>query len=72
MTLKEKLNLLEEVLDVEKDSLGENTLLEEIEQWDSIAVISTIAMLDNVFGKEAEPEKVKNARTVKDILDLME
>ena len=30
MTLKEKLNLLEEVLDVEKDSLGENTLLEEI------------------------------------------
>jgi len=72
MTVKEKLNILEELLSIEKDTLDENTLLEDIEEWDSMAVISVIAMFDSVFGKEIESEEVKRFKTIKDIIDRME
>jgi acyl carrier protein len=72
MTVKEKLNLLEEMLLIDKDTLNEATELADIEEWDSMAVISTIAMFDDVFGKELKPEEVKKFITVKDIIDRME
>lgn len=72
MTIKEKLSILEDLLDVEKDSLSEDTGLDEVSEWDSIAVISTIAMFDSVFGKEITPEEVKGFKTIKDITDKME
>jgi acyl carrier protein len=72
MTVKEKLNLLEEMLLIDKDTLNEATELADIEEWDSMAVISTMAMFDDVFGKELKPEEVKKFITVKDIIDRME
>jgi acyl carrier protein len=72
MTLKEKLNLLEELLLVEKDTLDEATELSNIAEWDSMAVISTIAMFDSVYSKDIKSEEIKNFRTVKDIIDKME
>jgi acyl carrier protein len=72
MTVKEKLNLLEELLIVEKDTLDENAELGSINEWDSMAAISTIAMFDSVFGKELKSEELKRFKTVKDILDHME
>lgn len=72
MTVKEKLNLLEELLFLDKDTLEEATELAALGEWDSMAVISTIAMFDSVFGKDLKPEEVKNFKTVKDIIDKME
>lgn len=72
MTINEKLNILEDLLDIEKDTLNEASELEQLGEWDSIAVISTIAMFDSIFGKEISPEEVKGFRTVKDIVDKME
>ncbi|MGI6778390.1 MAG: acyl carrier protein [Acetivibrionales bacterium] len=72
MTNKEKMNILEEVLDIEEDVLNEDTDLDQISAWDSIAVISTIAMFDSIFGKEISPEEVKHFKKVKDIIDRME
>ncbi len=72
MTIKEKLNSLEELLDIEKDTLEEETELENIEQWDSMAAITVIAMFDSDFGKDILPAEVKAFKKVKDITDLME
>lgn len=72
MTVKEKLNLLEEMLLMDKDTLEEAAELTGIEEWDSMAVISAIAMIDDIFGKEIEPDEVKKCKTVKDIIDIME
>ncbi len=72
MTVKEKLNLLEELLIIEKNTLDENAELGSINEWDSMAAISTIAMFDSVFGKELKSEEIKRFKTVKDILDQME
>ena len=57
MNLQEKLALIEEVLDVETGSLTPETLLAEVDEWDSIAALSLVVMLDEKFEK-----------TVKDLL----
>ena len=51
MNLQEKLTLIEEVLDVAEDSLTPETLLAEVDEWDSIAALSLIVMLDEKYGK---------------------
>ena len=51
MELKEKLALIEEVLDVEEGSLSPETELADVDEWDSIAALSLIVMLDEKFEK---------------------
>ena len=51
MNLQEKLALIEEVLDVETGSLTPETLLAEVGEWDSIAALSLVVMLDEKFEK---------------------
>jgi len=72
MTDKEKLNLLEELLLIEKDTLDEATELNSINEWDSMAVISTIAMFDSIYGKDVKSEEIRKFKTIKDIIDKME
>jgi acyl carrier protein len=72
MTIKEKLHILEELLDVGNDTLSEDNYLDQISEWDSIAVISTIAMFDSIFGKDITPDEIKGLKTIKDITDKME
>jgi len=72
MTVNEKLNLLEELLLIEKDTLNEDIELKDIDEWDSMAIISTIAMFDSVYGKDVRSQEIKSFMTVKDIIDKME
>ena len=72
MTDKEKLNMLEDLLIVEPDSLNEDTELMDLAEWDSMAVISLIAMFDSEFGKEITSTEIKNFKTIRDIIIKME
>lgn len=72
MDIKEKLNVLKDLFDIDQDILREETELDQLNEWDSIASITTIAMFDNLFGKEITPEEVKGFRTIKDITDKMD
>jgi acyl carrier protein len=72
MTIKEKLNQLEDLLDIEKDILDEETELEHLSQWDSMAVIALIAMFDDMFEKVVSSAEVKEFKTIKDVIERME
>ncbi len=72
MTAAEKIALLEETLDLEEGTLQENTLLEDVDEYDSMAKLSLIVMFDEEFGKKVAGEIVKGFKTVADILALME
>ena len=72
MELKEKLALIEEVLDVEEGSLSPETELADVDEWDSIAALSLIVMLDEKFEKTVSGAQIKALETVNDILDYME
>ena len=72
MELQEKLALIEEVLDVEEGSLKPETELADVDEWDSIAALSLIVMLDEKFEKTVSGAQIKALETVNDILAFME
>ncbi|MDD5659542.1 MAG: acyl carrier protein [Actinomycetota bacterium] len=72
MTNREKLALLEDMLELDVGELKEDTKLSELESWDSMAKISLIAILDDEFGKKLSAKDIKGFETAKDIIDFME
>lgn len=72
MELKEKLALLEETLDTEEGALTPETTLDDVAEWDSIAALSLIAMLDDNFERTISGEQIKALKTVGDILEYMQ
>nr|WP_326166508.1 acyl carrier protein [uncultured Oscillibacter sp.] len=72
MELNKKLALIEEALDTEEGALRPETPLDDVEEWDSITMLSLIAMLDEEFGKTISGKELKALRTVADILAYME
>ncbi len=72
MNLQEKLTLIEEVLDVAEGSLTPETLLAEVDEWDSIAALSLVVMLDEKFEKTVSGVQIKALASVNDILDYMD
>lgn len=71
MELNKKMELLEEVLDVEEGVLNTDTILEDLDEWDSVAVLSLIIMFEENFNKKITGEQAKSFKTVNDILNLM-
>jgi len=72
MTNREKIALLEDILELDEGELKEDTKLSELDSWDSMAKISLIAILDDEFGKTLSAKDIKGFETAKDIIDFME
>lgn len=72
MTNEEKMAMLEEMLELEGGSLEPGMDLNSIEEYDSMAKLSLIVMMDEEFGKKLLGEQIQKFHTVKDILDFME
>ena len=71
MTEKEKLSLLEDMFEVDEGSLRPETVLEEIENWDSMMKLSLIVLMDDEFDKELKSADIKKFKTIGDILEFM-
>lgn len=72
MTTAEKMELLAETLEVEVDEISEDTVLADMDNWDSMTKLSLIVMFDDECDKKITSEDIKKMVTVKDILDLMD
>jgi len=72
MELQKKLNLLEEMLELDEGSLDVSVELDTIESWDSMAAISLIALVDEHFDKRLTATQIKEFKTVQDIINFME
>jgi acyl carrier protein len=51
-------------------ALTADTVLTDMEEWDSLAVMSCMAYLDKHFGMKTNIGQYKNVRTVADIIAL--
>jgi len=71
MTNGEKLAMLEEVFEMDEGTLSADMQLDELEQWDSMAKLSVIVLMDDEFGKELTGDQIKKFVKVQDILDFM-
>ena len=72
MEIKEKIALIEECMDLDAGTINVEDKLTDFEEWDSVTVLSIIAMVDEIFHKTLSGEDLKKARTVADIVAMME
>ena len=71
MNLEQKMELIAELLELEVGDFTPETNLDDLEEWDSLAAISYVVMMDEHFGVTANPNDVRNFKTIQDILDSM-
>lgn len=72
MNREEKLEIIADILEVDTDKLEEDMVLEEFETWDSVAVLSVIAMMDEKFGKYPHASEIRQYIKVVDLMNHME
>lgn len=70
MSLEEKLELLEEIMDYE-DSLGVDMVLSDLEEWDSFSTLALAAKVKELYGENLTNDEIQNFKTVKDICDYL-
>lgn len=61
---------LAEILEVDVDQVNSDLALEE-GGWDSLAVVSTIALIDDVYDVTVHPDRLSDCKTVGDIEQLV-
>lgn len=60
-----------EILDVDEQDISEDMILDE-SIWDSLAVVSTAALIDEEYSKIVNGEKLTNCKSVKELMALVE
>jgi acyl carrier protein len=71
MNKTEFINQIAEILEIEPLNLSGTEVLEEIGNWDSLSIISFVAMVDTELKIIVDPEKLKNAKTINDLIELV-
>lgn len=71
MTEQEKIALLEETLELDEGTLSVDTVLADVDEYDSMAKLSLIVMMDDEFGVKLTGDVIKGFETVGDILKMM-
>ena len=71
MSDQEKIAILEEMLELDEGALKADTLLEDVEEYDSMAKLSLIVLMEDEFGVKLTGNVIKGFETVGDILKLM-
>ncbi len=68
MTQEEKIAVLEDMLELENGTLTAETVLADVDEYDSMAKLSLIVTSDEEFGKKLTGEQIREFKTVGDIL----
>lgn len=72
MADRTKTVLLEEILAVDEGTLNEEMELSGMGQWDSLARISFVSLMEDNYGRVVGNEEIRKCRTVGDLLAMME
>lgn len=72
MSREEKLEALADILELDPGDISEDTVLEEVETWDSIAVLAVIAFMNENYNRFPSAEEILQYNTVGDLMNFME
>jgi len=70
MTRPDFLSLMDELLELPKGTLTGEEKLENLEEWNSLAMIGYMALVDEHIGVKLSPRQFLSCDTVSDLLDL--
>lgn len=68
--MEQFLEKMADILDCEQEVTME-TVLADLEEWDSLSFVSFMAMVNAAYGKKVNPADVKMAKTIADLYDLV-
>ncbi len=71
MNYEDKVKIIADILEVELEEVKEESVLEDFETWDSVAVLSFIAVMNENFNKFPHASEIRALNTVKDLMDCM-
>ena len=69
MTKEEFVQEFAELL--ENEEINENTKFRELDEWDSLAALSTISTIDDEFGVTINNKDLRSVETVSELYDLV-
>ena len=71
MTEDELVRQLEASFEMKTGSLSASTRLEEIDAWDSLGVLSVLALFDEKLGVRVEAGQLAKSETVSDLVQVV-
>ncbi|MBR6209613.1 MAG: acyl carrier protein [Clostridiales bacterium] len=72
MSTEEKIAKIEEIMELDAGELSIDSRLVDLDEWDSISILSFVAMVGDEFGREISTEETKSIVTVGDAIKFME
>ena len=63
---------MEDLLEVDTGSLTATVELANLEQWDSLAFVSFLAMADSKYGTKVAPSELRTCKSVGDLMKLVD
>jgi acyl carrier protein len=66
------LELVKEVLEIEDREVQLKDKFKDYDEWDSLANLSLVAMLDDEFGVVIDNQKFKNMQTLQELYEEIE
>ena len=67
MTLQEKIQFIEDVMDVDEGTLTTDTILEDVEEWDSLSILVLTMEMKKRYNIIITTDMIKALKTVDDI-----
>ena len=71
MSEQEKIAMLEEALEIDEGTLTADTALADVDEYDSMAKLSLIVMMEDEFDVKLTGAEIRAFETVGDIVKLM-
>ncbi len=72
MSEQERIELLEEIMDLDTGTLQVTDTLADFEEWDSLTALTFISEMDERFGKKVTGGQIKELVTVADAIAIMQ
>jgi acyl carrier protein len=70
--MKEFIEAFEENLDLEPGSVNANTDFKALAEWDSLAQLSVITMIEDIYHKVIDSSVLKNSKTIGELVANVE
>ena len=70
MNSEDFIKKLVELMDTEAE-LNLSTKLADVEDWDSLSMVSFFSFCNSTLSKKVSPEEIKAAQTVEDLFNLV-
>ncbi|WP_417794696.1 acyl carrier protein [Terasakiella pusilla] len=61
-----------ELLEIDVSAINGDTVFREMSEWDSLAALTVLTMIDDEYGKMLTDENLSEAKTFSDLFNLAE